>query len=199
MAREPSKAWQMYLVRADGSALTQVLSDGHNEADPTWSPDSKSLIFGGVPDLMGKEDTLRTIRRIDLQTHAVEILPNSEDLFSPRWSVDGRYVVAMTLDQRSLMLFDMTTKSWRQLAKGSFADPVWASDGRSIFTHGFMEADQPIRRVSLDGRVEVIASLANARSENVVDYFFCGLMPGDIPAVRTRSGAANLYSLDIRH
>ncbi|RRA50187.1 winged helix-turn-helix domain-containing protein [Acidipila sp. EB88] len=198
MGREQGQAWQIYLVQADGSALKRVLHEARNAGDPTWSADGRSLAFGRVPDLMGKESGARTLEVVDLQTAAVRTLPGSEELFSPRWSPDGRFIAALSIDQKRLLLFDVATQQWRQLASGSFADPVWSSDSRSIYAQGFMKAHQPILRISLpDGQVDEVATLSNFHSGDVIDSFFCGLTADNLPVVRARRATANLYSLDM--
>jgi Tol biopolymer transport system component/DNA-binding winged helix-turn-helix (wHTH) protein len=197
MGRESGKAWQIYLVKADGSALERVIQESRNAGDPTWSADGRSLAFGRVPDLMGKEEATRMVQIVNLETRAVQTLPRSENLFSPRWSPDGRYIAAISLDQRRLMLYDTATRQWRQIAYGSFADPVWTSDSRAIFAHGFMDARQPIFRIALqDGHMEEVATLANFHAGSIMDFFFCGLTPDNLAVVRAQRATGNLYSLN---
>jgi hypothetical protein len=51
-------------------------------------------------------------------------VPGSDGLFSPRWSSDGRYIAALSLDQRWLLLYDVTTHAWQTLATTSVADAL---------------------------------------------------------------------------
>jgi DNA-binding winged helix-turn-helix (wHTH) protein/Tol biopolymer transport system component len=198
MGHEPGKAWQIYLISADGGIPEHALPENHNQADPSWSPDGNRLVFGRVPDLMGKESGERNLQILDLRTHRLEPVPGSDGLFSPRWSPDGRYISALTLDQRSLHLFDTTTRTWKTLADTSVADPVWSADSKAIYIHAFMAEAQPIYRVSIpDGRLDPIASLADFRSGEAADYFFSGITPDNTPLVRSRSSTGNLYSLDL--
>jgi Tol biopolymer transport system component/DNA-binding winged helix-turn-helix (wHTH) protein len=198
MAHEPGKAWQIYLVTADGSNSEHVLPENHNQADPSWSPDGSQLVFGRVPDLMGKENGERNLQILDLRTHKLEMVPNSDGVFSPRWSPDGRYISALSLDQRRLLLFSTETHTWKTIADTSVADPVWSTDSKAIYIHAFMATTQPIYRVSVpDGRLELIATLANFRSNDAADYFFSGITPDNTPLVRSRSSTGNLYSLDL--
>jgi Tol biopolymer transport system component/DNA-binding winged helix-turn-helix (wHTH) protein len=198
MAREPGKAWQIYSVPAEGGSPQALLNENRNAADPDWSSDGMSLVFGRVPDLMGKESGTRAIQILDLRTHAITPVPDSEGLFSPRWSPDGRSIAAISLDQRRLMLFDVATRKWRLLAETSVADPVWSADSKAIYIHAFMSITQPIYRVDVrSGQLQQVADLASFRSGEAADYFFCGITPDNIPLVRARSSTGNLYSLDL--
>ncbi len=198
MAREPGKAWQLYTIAADGGAATRLLRENRNAADPSWSADGQQIAFGRVTDLMGKEEGSRRLEILDLKTGTVTAVPGSEGLFSPRWSPNGRYIAALSLDQRRLMLFDRETKVWKAIAETSVADPVWSGDSRAIFFHASMAEMQPIYRVSIpEGRLEQIANLANFAAGDTADYFFCGITPDNVPIVRSRTATGNLYSVDL--
>jgi Tol biopolymer transport system component len=147
---------------------------------------------------MGKEDGPRALQILDLRTHKQTQLPGSEGLFSPRWSPDGRYIAAISLDQRRLLLFDVATRSWRTLADTTVADPVWASDSKAIFFHASSADMQPIYRASIsDGRLEQIANLSDFSGGDTEDYFFCGLTIDNVPIVRSRTGTGNLYTVNL--
>jgi Tol biopolymer transport system component/DNA-binding winged helix-turn-helix (wHTH) protein len=198
MAREPGKAWQLYTIAADGGALARLLKENRNAADPSWSMDGRQIVFGRVTDLMGKEEGPRGLEVLDLKTGSVTPVPGSEGLFSPRWSPNGRYIAAITLDQSRLMLFDTETQSWKILAETSVADPVWSGDSRAIYFHASLAEMQPIYRISIpEGRLEQIASLSNFAVGGTADYFFCGITPDNVPIVRSRTATGNLYSVDL--
>lgn len=199
MGREPGKTWKLYTVDTEGGHLQPLLNEDRNEADPDWSADGKTIVFGRLPELMALESQPKAIYLIDTNAKQVQQLPGSEGLFSPRWSPDGRYIAALSLDQTKLMLYDTAAKTWRMLAQENIADPVWSHDGKSIFFHDFVQEGQPIYRLTIaDGRMERIAGLRDLRSADVVDYRFAGLAPGDIPLVNARMSTANIYSAAIR-
>ena len=92
------KPGKIYLVSADGGGPQQLLpEDPEPKQDPDWSPDGDKIIFGSVP-----ADGTQPLRVLDLKTHQVSTLPGSRGLFSPRWSPDGRYIVAMPADSLQL-------------------------------------------------------------------------------------------------
>jgi dipeptidyl aminopeptidase/acylaminoacyl peptidase len=176
-----------------------LLRETRNAADPSWSPDGQTLVFGRVNDAMGNENAARTLNLLHLQTGATEQVPGSDGLFSPRWSPDGRYIAALTLDQRQVRLFTVATRAWTTLAVPSGADPVWSSDSRYLFLHASLDPAQPIDRVSIpDGHVEEIVRLADSRENDAVDFVFGGLTPDNRPMIRTRNFTGNLYSLDLK-
>jgi Tol biopolymer transport system component len=198
MAREPGKAWQIYRVSADGGSPEQLLHEDRNAGDPSWSADGQSLVFGRVTDLMGKENGPRNLQILNLTTHQITSVPGSDGLFSPRWSPDGRYIAALSLDQRRLMLYEVATHTWSTLATTSVADPVWSSDSKSIYIHAFMADTQPIYRVSVpDGHLDEVADLSAFRAGDTADYFFVGITPDNLPLVRARTSTGNLYSLNL--
>jgi Tol biopolymer transport system component/DNA-binding winged helix-turn-helix (wHTH) protein len=199
MAREPGKVWQIYLTGTNGGDLQPLLKETRNAADPSWSADGQSLVFGRVNDAMGKENAARTLNILNLKTGTVQQVPGSDGLFSPRWSPDGRYIAALSLDQRQVRLYTVATRTWTTLAVPSGADPIWSSDSRYLFLHASLDPDQPIERVSIpDGHAEVVIRLADSRSNDAVDFVFGGLTRDNRPMVRERSFTGNFYSLDLK-
>jgi Tol biopolymer transport system component/DNA-binding winged helix-turn-helix (wHTH) protein len=198
MAREPGKLWQVYTIDADGNNLKVVHTEDRNQADPDWSPDGKQIVFGRVPALMGENAESKTISLLDLATGKVTEIPGSQGLFSPRWSPDGRYIAALSLDMSRLMLYDTSAKNWQTLTVHSVADPVWAHDGKSLFFHDYMQRTQTIYQVSVPGgEIETIAPLRDLRFANAIDFQFAGLTPSDTPLVNARMSAANIYSMQL--
>ncbi len=198
MAREPGQAWQIYVTRSDGSDLKPLLAESRNAGDPSWSPDGQSIAFGRINDFMGKETAARTIEIVHLATGQVEQLPRSEGLFSPRWSPNGRYLAALSLDQRRVMLYDFTTKAWTQLPVDSGADPIWSKDGSALFVHASLDPAQPIVRITVpENKVDIIVKLADLSQSDALDYVFGGLTRDGHPLVRARSFTGNLYSMDL--
>ena len=200
MARSRKGAWQIYRIEATGGTPEALLHEKRNAADPGWSADGREIVFGREPDLMGKETGPRTIQILNLATQQIETLPGSDNVFSPRWSPDGRYIAALAVDQKSVRLFDMATRQWKTLVTTSAADPVWSSDSRSLFVHAYLAPKSPILKVSIpDGTVQTIASLADFHNGEPGNYFFGGLTPANAPLVQPHIGTGDLYTLDLEH
>jgi Tol biopolymer transport system component len=42
--------FDIYMVRPDGTDLTRLTDDPHNDEQPAWSPDSKFIVFSSERD-----------------------------------------------------------------------------------------------------------------------------------------------------
>lgn len=200
MAREPGKPWAIYFVDANGGNLRPAMKEERGEADPNWFANGSALLFGRIPDIMGDANQPKAIFTVDLKTHAVTKIPGSDNLFSPRLSPNERYIAALSADQKRLMLFDRTTQTWTTLTDGGASDPVWASDSRSVFFQNFLEAGEPVYRISIaaQGAGAKVATLDDLRPADALDYRLMALAPGDEPVVSTESSSVNVYSLSLQ-
>ena len=196
MARQPGQTWQLYLVSATGGLVRKVLADRRNLADPDWSKDGKHLVFGREADLMGKESGPHDIQILDLASLQTQPVSGSENLFSPRWSPDGRWIVALSLDQTRLMLYDVLGRSWRALANGSAADPVWSPDSKTVYFHAFADPSSAILRIPITGGpADAVADLSKLGLPTVDCYFFGGITPNGAPIIEPRIGTGDLFSV----
>jgi Tol biopolymer transport system component/DNA-binding winged helix-turn-helix (wHTH) protein len=198
MGRREGQPWQIFLLSANGGSPERLMSQDLNVADPSFAPDGKSLVFGGVPDLMGQGHTPRSLEILELASNRTKEIAHSQGLFSPRWSPDGRYIAALTLDQQKLMLYDVAARSWKTLATTSAADPVWSPDSKTLYFHAYMAPMGPICKISVpDGRMEEVASLKNFPAGTTSRYFFAGLTPENVPIAHAEIDSSNLYTIDL--
>ena len=187
-AGEPGR---IYLVSADGGSPQQLLpEDPEPKQDPDWSPDGDKIVFGSVP-----ADNNSALRVLDLNTHRVSALPGSRGLFSPRWSPDGRYIVAMPADSLSLVLFDFQTQKWSQLAKARAAFPNWSRDGQYVYFLRWLDNPAVLRVRISDREVEQVSDLANLPTTGNIGPWL-GLDPDDSPLLLKDIGTQDIYALD---
>ncbi len=100
-----------------------------------------------------------SFRILDVRTNQISTLPGSKGFFSPRWSPDGRHLVALPFQSRSLVLFDFATQKWDEIAKITVGFPHWSKNGDYVyFLH---EEDQPsVMRIRIrDRKIERVADL----------------------------------------
>jgi len=200
MGQMPGKAWKIYIVSADGGTPRQLIMDERNEADPQWSPDGNKILFGrwGAAGLPEPGQT-KALHLFDLTTNQVSTLPGSEGLYSPRWSPDGRYVVALDMEMLKVTLFDFTTGRWGELAvfKGGVGSPEWSRDGACILVYGTLaEGDDGIYRVRLsDRKVERVVSSKELGPRSGFGGWF-GLPPDNSLLVLRDHRTTEVYALD---
>ena len=187
----PGQKAKLYTISTDGGTPRELIPDDPQEKyDPTWSPDGTRIVFGGA---LGNRSA--SIRILDVKTHQISTVPGSNGLFSPRWSPDGRYIVAMPFDSRSLMLFDFAAQRWDEIAKTAAGFPNWSKTGEYVyFLH---EEGQPsVMRVRIrDRKLERVADLKNFRQAGYYGVWL-GLAPDDSPVLLRDTGTQEIYALD---
>jgi Tol biopolymer transport system component len=185
------KPAKTYLVSAEGGAPQQLIMDERDEGDPQWSPDGNMLLFGRV-----WEGRSKALHLLDLRTNQVSTLPGSEGLRVPRWSRDGRYVVAFGPNDTNLMLFDFQTQKWEQLAGGVIGDDNWSKDGKYFYYSSLQQGIWAILRVGIrDRKVERVVSLAEFQVTGVGGGWL-GLAPDDSPLLLRDASIQEIYALD---
>ncbi|MGC1416178.1 MAG: winged helix-turn-helix domain-containing protein [Candidatus Acidiferrum sp.] len=193
-----SRPWRIRLISSSGgvSELLDTRSGQVAEADPTWMPDGRSIVFansGGVASDY-------SISRMDLKTRQITPIPGSVGLFSPRLSPDGRYLSALNSGQTKLILFDFAASQWSTLALGEgVADNEWSHDEKYVYFRHNNSGAAEISRVRISDRsIESVLSLKDF--PQITDMFaaWFGLTPDDTPLLMRDRSIQELYSLDLR-
>ena len=73
-------------------------------------------------------------------------------MFSPLWSTDGRYVLAISSDSSKLLLFRFGTQKWDVLANAKVAYPNWSRDGKYVYFDDPYTGEPAIYRVRISDR-----------------------------------------------
>ncbi len=189
----PGEPWQIYVVPAQGGTPELVYSNGTNLADPTWSPDGKSLAFGG--NSLNNQGS--AVYVLDLKTRTAAKVPGSDGLYSPRWSPDGRYIAAIPLDSLKIMLFDLSTQKWIELAKIFVAYPTWSRDSRYIYFDGSLDSEEGYFRVRIaDGKLDRIFSLKGFQAAGGAFGNWTGIAPDESPLLVRDASIQEIYALD---
>jgi Tol biopolymer transport system component len=115
----------LYLQRVDGTAVTQLTSDGADDAYPVFSPDGKQIAFSSTRTGQWQ------IYVIDVDgRNATQVTSGPSQSIHPSWSPDGSRLVYSSLSSRSgqweLWTVDLNTSENRTIGNGLF--PVWSPD-----------------------------------------------------------------------
>jgi len=160
MGHQPGRHWNIYLISAAGGQSEELFSADTDLSDPNWSPDGNSIVFGGHP-FQVRQSTQDSIHVIDVNTRHVTNIPNSVHKCCPRWSPDGRYVLARTADFAKLLLYDFKSGSWDDLVTMPAAYPEWSRDGKCVNFNNEFDVALPFYRICLkDRKVQHVGDLS---------------------------------------
>ena len=197
----PGNPWKVFVISKDGGSPQPATSDGIGETDPTWSSDGSTLAFGRY-DPREREQTF--IELFDLKTHQVSRLPGSQAIFAPRWSPDGRYIVAISWDQNKLMLCDVKNQKWRQVETGSvntFGYLSWSPDSAYVYFDTPLTNNAGYYRLRIDdSKLEKVADLKKLRQfgGQFGGTSWTGLAPGEIPLFTRDISTQEIYAFDLQ-
>jgi eukaryotic-like serine/threonine-protein kinase len=121
---------ELFRVGVESGAPEKITSEGFTEVLPNWSPDGKSIYFNDYP-IAGH----MRIRILDMETRKVSTMPGSDGYYAPQWSPDGQYLAAIQNPPKSLAIYSMKTKQWKQLKifENDWGFFVWARDSKSLY------------------------------------------------------------------
>ncbi len=186
-----AQPYKVYTVSRDGGVPEQLIpNDPDPQSDPNWSPDGSKLVFAGRVDTESS-----VIRVLDLTSHEITTLPESQGYYSPRWSPDGRYIAAMSAKTDGIFLFDLRTRTWSDVTRLTAGFPNWSADGRYLYFVGRVTNRAVLRIGILDHKVEVVADLKDLPTTG---YWTASLTltPDDAPLLLRNNGTQDIYSLD---
>jgi Tol biopolymer transport system component/DNA-binding winged helix-turn-helix (wHTH) protein len=184
--------WTIYIVSAEGGGPRKLLPEDHDSCCfPFWSPDGHKVVFTWKH--AGEQET----RILDLDSRQVTTVPGPNGMNGPRWSPDGRYLVAGALENIHLMVFDFKTQRWSELAqKGDVDSPEWSRDGKYIYFRRMLGDPGVFRIPDKGGAVEKIVDLKDWHDTGWFGAYM-GLDPTDAPLLLRDIGSDEIYALTL--
>jgi eukaryotic-like serine/threonine-protein kinase len=197
-AQEPGKPVKIYIVPAAGGVPDQVTAGESSDGDPSWSPGGDELAFG-VYDPSDANTQQHPIQILNLKTRELTALPDSRNYFSPRWSPDGHWLLALDQDTFALELYSFTNHTWEELGKLGAGYPNWTPDSQCVLFNGINDAKRPYYRICLsDRKPQLLVNLAEGgQLVSGTFNYWTGVTPdGSILGIRDIS-IEEVYALDV--
>lgn len=140
----PPRNWEIFVARADGSALQNLTRHPAADSDAKWSPDGRSILF--LSDRDGEEALFR-MNPDGSGVTKIAARPPIVGQFG--WSPDGLSVIYGS--RGGVMVVAADGSATPRLVAANGQDPIWSPDGRWILYEKGGPADREVRVVAADG------------------------------------------------
>ena len=133
--------WHIWVMRPDGRGARRLTTEGSGGYSPSWSPDSKRIVFSGA-------GSWASLGIVNLAREISSIKTHSPTDFSPAWSPDGTQIAFTSTSQHKkgdLYLVSADGGDPTRLTRNVVADldASWSPDGQHILFDsgraGFLE------------------------------------------------------------
>jgi Tol biopolymer transport system component/DNA-binding winged helix-turn-helix (wHTH) protein len=190
----PDKRAKVYVIPAEGGTPEPLTAADVEQGIPSWSPDGTQLAFGDVPETFGQATGTEVIHIYDRALNAYSAVPDSKGFWTSRWSPDGKYLAALTIEGQRLMLFDFAKKRWRSTAAHHVNSPTWSRDSKYIYFDPENTETMLRRARAADGAVERLVDLKDNPPRG---YHWAGLSLDNAPILLRYVNAPEIYALEL--
>jgi hypothetical protein len=160
-----------------------------------WRPDG-NIIFGRR---MCPDSSCLAVYRLHLKIQEVSKFPGSDGMVAARLSHDGHYFTALPMGHNKVMLYDLKTNRWSELAQG-WGSIVWSHNSRFVYLHlkHESEPDELVRISVPDGKVQRVLDLKGVALGGLWPDWI-SLLPDDSPLLMLSRSTEEIYRLDLHY
>jgi Tol biopolymer transport system component len=190
----PGRSSDLYLMRADGTQVTQLTNNGRSNYFPAWAPDGQWIAFLSQE---GSNVDTAEIFTITVDTREeVQLTQNTAQEYGSSWSPDGRVIMFGSKRDGMWQIYTMQADGSNQLPLPVAAHgnaPVWAPDGQRITFISDRDGDDDVYIMETDGRNQQNLT-QNAAWDDQPAWAADGRT---IAFASDRHGAASIYTIDV--
>lgn len=190
----------IYLVSADGGRSQLLLAPDASAFWPDLAPDGKTVVFTSKQGVSrtSSPSSEQGLYSFDLARRQPTMIPGSSGLVSGRWSPDGRFLAALSLDQSAIQLLDLTTHRWTQIARGAaISSPVWSADS-VLYFQDILARGEPVYRFQPGSSAPLPAySFEDILQAGAMRCAFWGFAPDGSLLVQVNRGGGDIYALTV--
>ncbi len=193
--RPSGKPPSAYVLPAEGGRFEPVASGVNGISDPDWGPDGHTLVVDQSLPVARPPSSKSVLAFVDLRNHQLKEIPGSENLHTPRWSPDGRFLAALTETGGDLEIFDVEASRWQVVAHGdSLGTPAWSADSAFVYYQDLLSGGEPLFRFNIgSGKAEKVADFRSVLDGGVHRSVFQALAPDGSPIIGFQRGSGDIY------
>jgi eukaryotic-like serine/threonine-protein kinase len=191
---QTGRPWKNFIISAQGGQPTEAYAENDYQVDPTWSADGQQIVYGR-PAFIPASAPVFDIRMLDLAAKKVTVLPGSQNLYSPRWSPDGQYILGCSADNTKLFLYNVKTKRWSDwlTVSGMLTAPAWSRDSKYVYFENIAGEKPGYRRVRVgEHRSEFLVDIQNLHRS-----WWTGITPDNVPLFVRDVSTDEIYALEV--
>jgi Tol biopolymer transport system component/DNA-binding winged helix-turn-helix (wHTH) protein len=196
---QSGKPWNLFVVSVAGGTAEQLTHGPISDLDASWSPEGKTIAFGPTRQENGKQ--IPSIEFLDVATRKLTALPGSDGICCPRYSPDGRYLIATHSTYDDIQLYDFATAKWTTIVKdlGPVGYMNWTRDGKYVLFDTFEEENPKFYRVRIaDLAMEPVANIGEIPRYYGAFGPWSGIWLDGSPLLVKDSSNEEIYSLELQ-
>ena len=172
----PVYEYSLRIVNSDGSGDTALFACSAGCGWPDWSPAGDRIAFSESATRRAEGDDQRLLSEIYLinpdGTGLTRLTQGENDLIAPRWSPDGRRIVAENFTDHQIVIVDVPSGVETPVGPNPASQPVWSPDGTGIVFEGYEPVSQRFKLYYL-----------NLGDQSVTPYFTASINDFDLLSV----------------